>query len=186
MGIELVMLPLVSEKDYLYTISFLGRKLKKEKEAAFLRDSFQKTLAILRENRKKIPPAKQKKALFLVWDKPLLASGGNSLPGSVLALAGVQNIAQHVKSEYFKASLEWIIKEDPDFILFPGQPAQKMEHFRKDPNWKNLRAVREGNLIYDLDENMLLRPGPRWGEGILLLQKRIYFPEKRELSQNTP
>lgn len=178
MGISLHILPLTHEKEYLFLLSFLGKLFRKEKEAAALEASFRKELALLEENRKLLSLHPRRKALFIVWDRPLLAAGGKSLPGRILVLAGLKNIASHIKSDYFKASMEWIMREDPDCILFPGIPENRARLLQNAPYWKEMKAVRQGNLITDLDEDLLFRLGPRWGRGVVELQKKIFFREK--------
>ena len=178
MGITLRILPLAGENDYFQLLSFLGRLFRKEKEAASLAASFRKDLALMEKLRKNAAFTPRKKALFIVWDRPLLAAGGRSLPDRILALAGLKNIASRVKSEYFKASMEWITKEDPDYILFPGLPRERIRLLKNAPYWKNLRAVKKGRLITAQDEDLLFRIGPRWGKGIVELQKKIIAAEK--------
>ena len=179
MGIQFYMLPIENENDYLKALSFTGSLLGREKEAAQMRASFEKILSHLRKNRKKISSFSGKKALFLIWDRPLLAAGKSSLPARVLELVGLENIASHVKSEYFKASMEWILKEDPDYLFFPGISEKKIRELKSSPFWQNLRAVRENRILYSSNEELLLRPGPRWGISLLALQKNILKKEER-------
>ena len=41
------------------------------------------------------------------------------------------------------------------------------------PGWSRVRAVRDGHLV-KIDDEAILRPGPRIGEGIEILAKAIH------------
>ncbi|MCK4595361.1 hypothetical protein KAT73_01160, partial [candidate division WOR-3 bacterium] len=40
--------------------------------------------------------------------------------------------------------------------------------------WSNIEAVKDGNIIRDIDLNLLLRPGPRFIDGIKMLITSIH------------
>lgn len=111
------------------------------------------------------------KILWVIWDSPLMAAGGGSLPDEVIRLAGGVNAAGQVPQEYFKASREWILRNPPDVILWSA-PASRIPS-ASHPFWKQLDAVRGGRVIADLNPDLVQRPGPRLTEGVRALRKAL-------------
>ena len=108
------------------------------------------------------------KALWVVFDNPIMVAGANSLPDEVLRFAGVENLAKNVKQSYFKCSIDWILKENPDVIIYTGSPNGWQKEI-----WQNIPAVKNNCLIHELNHDIILRPGPRIFEGILELRKKL-------------
>ncbi len=86
-------------------------------------------------------------------------AGAGTFIDSMIAMAGGENIATE---EGWSFSKEILVERDPD-IIFLG--LGKKESFTSLSLYKDLRAVQEGR-IYELDENMLVRQGPRLIDGL--------------------
>ena len=69
-------------------------------------------------------------------------------------------------------SFEWLLKNQPDILLLPGFSEKQVENLKKSLPWTKLKAVRENQIISDIDPDLLLRPGPRLTQGIRLLAER--------------
>ncbi|MBR7127986.1 MAG: ABC transporter substrate-binding protein [Lentisphaeria bacterium] len=108
------------------------------------------------------------KVLWIIFDAPLMVAGANSLPDEILQLAGVANIAENIGQPYFKCSLDWVIKQNPDVVIYSGSP----NGWRK-PIWQKIPAVKKGKIIYDLNEDITLRMAPRIFEGIAELRSKL-------------
>jgi len=108
-------------------------------------------------------------ALVLVSLQPLMVAGGNTLLNELLTLAGARNPAASLPGHYPAISREMVIADPPDVLFLtgdlPADPATLTSFF---PEWKRLRAVREGR-IYSLDAAVVSRPGPRSLEALRLL-----------------
>jgi iron complex transport system substrate-binding protein len=48
------------------------------------------------------------------------------------------------------------------------------EQVKKRPNWQNISAVKNDRVYYLANENIVLRPGPRVGEGLKTLAGMIH------------
>ncbi|MBR1952959.1 MAG: ABC transporter substrate-binding protein [Lentisphaeria bacterium] len=107
--------------------------------------------------------------LWVVWDSPLMVAGKNSLPDELLQMAGADNVAKSVPQPYFKCSLDWLLKQKIDVIVWTASP----DGFRRKRFWKNLAAVKNNKIIHDLDHDLVQRPGPRIFDGIELLRKKL-------------
>lgn len=109
------------------------------------------------------------RVLWVIWDSPLMVAGKNSLPDELLKMAGADNVAKSVPQPYFKCSLDWLLKQKIDVIVWTASP----DGFRRKRFWKNLAAVKNDKIIHDLDHDLVQRPGPRIFDGIELLRKKL-------------
>ena len=108
------------------------------------------------------------RALYVIWDSPLLTAGADSLPDAVGRLAGLENIVKSEKG-YPSISLEFVLKEDPDVIVWFAHD----KDWKSNPSWSGIRAIREGRVLIPRDDSALLRPGPRIFDGIADLKSDL-------------
>lgn len=94
-------------------------------------------------------------------------AGGDTFISEMIDTAGGKNIAEDISGWSF--SLEAIVDGDPDLILLPGW-AEPI--FKTAPVYSDLRAVKEGHTIA-IDENAIVRQGPRLAEGFAGLVEAI-------------
>ncbi len=108
------------------------------------------------------------RALYVIWDSPLLTAGADSLPDAVGRLAGLENIVK-TETGYPSISLEFVLKEDPDVIVWFAHG----KDWKSNPSWGGIRAIREGRVLIPRDDSALLRPGPRIFDGIADLKSDL-------------
>ena len=65
-------------------------------------------------------------------------------------------------------------KSAPDIIVFLDLPQKKKKELSARYPWNALKAWKEGKIVSDISEDLLLRPGPRFTEGVLLLNRALY------------
>lgn len=109
------------------------------------------------------------KVLWVIWDAPPMVGGKNSLPDALIRLSGAENIAGGVDQPYFKCSFDWLLENQPDVVIWCTHDRDITGH----RFWKQLRAVRENQVISDIDPDVLLRPGPRLVGGVAVLRRRL-------------
>ncbi len=97
-------------------------------------------------------------------------AGGDTFIGQMITMAGGRNIAENVKGWSF--SLESIVEADPDIIICSKYWNTK-ENFVKANGYRELRAVKEGR-VYEIDNNLLDRQGPRLALGLKALAEIIH------------
>ena len=90
---------------------------------------------------------------------------GDTFIHQMITLAGGKNIAAQASG--WSYSLERLIQEDPDLILMNRG---MKEAFIKAPLYRELRAVKE-DRVYEVDENIIVRQGPRLIDGLELLHR---------------
>ncbi len=108
------------------------------------------------------------RALYVIWDSPLLTAGTDSLPDAIGRLAGLENIVKTEKG-YPSISLEFVLKEDPDVIVWFAHG----KDWKSNPSWSGIRAIREERVLIPRDDSALLRPGPRIFDGIADLKSDL-------------
>ena len=95
----------------------------------------------------------------------------NNVLGEMLLALGCVNIADSEESLLENLSLEYILREDPDYIFFvqrgddaPGMMEKISRELESNPLWQQLTAVREGR-VYIMEKNLYnLKPNHRWAE----------------------
>lgn len=145
-----------------------AQALVNERKAALERVS-----ALAREN-----PVKLKGA-FLYSANPVMAFTDDSLPGEILDILGVENIAAGLDAARPILSSETLIAENPDF-LFGAMSISKIEDILgSDSPILKTRAGKEKNIRI-VPSSLFLRPSPRVVESILDLQAQLLeYGEKR-------
>lgn len=113
---------------------------------------------------------KTPKAYMEIWNNPIQAVGGNNNMNDMLQLAGGKNILEEQK-DYPIVNTEMIILNNPD-IIFLVYPNADIESVRNRPGWKNIKAIKNNN-IFTLNQDILVRPGPRNLEAIKIINSII-------------
>ncbi|MDC7219398.1 MAG: ABC transporter substrate-binding protein [Spirochaetales bacterium] len=100
-------------------------------------------------------------------------AGKGTFIDAMITMAGGENI---VKSEGWSYSREMLVEEEPDLIILAQG---NREAFLSLPVYRELSAAQSGQ-IYEIDENLLVRQGPRLIEGLELLG-RIFGEAEADL-----
>ena len=136
------------------SIKDLGDLLNRKKEAKELVDDYNK---FIKEYKEKHKDKKAPKVLILMGlPGSYVVATENSYVGSLVELAGAENVYAGTDQQFITINTEDMLKKDPDIILRTAHalPEEVMEMFKKDfaenDIWKHFRAVKE-NEVYDLD-----------------------------------
>jgi iron complex transport system substrate-binding protein len=114
------------------------------------------------------------RALLVFGLEPIVVAGPRSFADEMLAHAGAENAVRE-GSGYPTLGLETVLALDPDVVLNGAiEESHGKERIAKDtPGWQKLRAVREGRVV-PLEDESVLRPGPRIGEGLARLARAVH------------
>ena len=97
-------------------------------------------------------------------------AGGDTFINQIIEMAGGNNIASEIEGWSF--SLEQIVDSNPD-ILVCSKFWNAKDLLTETNGYKDLLAVQTGNL-FEIDNNMLDRQGPRLAEGLKALAEIIH------------
>jgi len=141
--------------------------------AAKLCDSLRLELNRLENRAQNIPAAKRKQMLALTWTDPVFAYGAETWMSDKMWLAGGKNaLDKPLAKLYPQLEREQLLKLNPD-VLFGGR-FEKMDStfFRMYPELREIKAYRN-RQIFELNDDLASRPGPRFLEGIREMKRLI-------------
>ncbi len=103
-----------------------------------------------------------------VWHDPMTTVGSNTFLADLIRLTGGRTIADSVKKAYFQISPEQVIAENPDVILclYMGRSDGAADAVKRRPGWGHITAVKTDCVFEGLNNDILLRPGPRLLAGL--------------------
>lgn len=159
-GIETFYVDTSGYEEFLTSISELGKKIGKEKEATEIVEKFRKPLTDITNINKEL-----KVAIIMGSTESNMLATENTYLGSLVKALGVKNIATEIinsgdnplevdSSGYINLNLEQLLKNEPDIILAFGhgnmEAAKKAfeQLFNENPAWKNLSAVKNDKVYY--------------------------------------
>lgn len=177
-GTKIVYTQANSVADIMNTIEIFGDIFDKKLDAEKIIQTIQKDI----EEVEKIDPVKT----LLVYGAPgtYLAALPNSLSGDLLEKAGGENIASDFIQEenypqYASLSIEKIIERNPEMIMLitHGEPeAVKVafeEEMSENAAWKNLDAVKNGNVVVLPSHLFGTNPGTKVSEALQVMVESL-------------
>ncbi len=100
---------------------------------------------------------------FVAQGFPIWTAGTRSYISTLIGLAGGRN-AVALEQPYVQYSAEALTMLDPDAIVAGGDAGLPAVLHRAP--WRSLRAVREGHVYILRRSDVIMRPGPRYNEGL--------------------
>jgi iron complex transport system substrate-binding protein len=154
-------------------IAALGRALGLEKRADSLNSAIAAQLDSLKAEAAKIEPGKRPKVFAEIGFNPLFTAGGQSFIGQMITQAGGLNIAEDMGDYYAAINPEKVVKENPDVILLL-HPQASVKEVHQRLGWQGISALKNRRVYGNLDQDVILRPGPRFIQGLKLLHSVFY------------
>lgn len=159
-------------------LHLLGRMLNHTKEADELVMAMRRRMAEVSERTKALP---RPRLLYVLNSNPLMTVGPGSFIHQVIELAGATNIAADAQTAYPRITMEEVLRDDPDILLFPvgkeeGIPDEEQQQWLR---WTRLSAVKQSRFVR-IPSVLLDRPGPRIVDGLERLARAIHpdaFPK---------
>ena len=170
-------------EDILIQIQNLGKIFNRISAADSITGAMRGRIA---EVTKRVATLERKRVLYVLNSHPLITVGPGSYIHQMIGLAGGINIAAGTSSPYPRLSLESVLKEDPQVLIFPVGSAESIPKSEQQEwnRWSTLSAVRNRQLR-DVSSDALNRPGPRVIEGLELLARAIH-PELSSATSAQP
>jgi iron complex transport system substrate-binding protein len=154
----------------------VGDALDAKKEAEALIHSLNLRISAIHERAEK---AESKRSIaYIEWIEPLM-TGGNWMP-ELIHFAGAKNLFGEAGKHSPYLKWDELLKANPDVIVISpcgfdiARTKKEMPALTQKPEWKQLRAVKNGH-VYLADGNQYFnRPGPRVVESLEALAEMIY------------
>jgi iron complex transport system substrate-binding protein len=156
--------------DIFNSVIILGLLTGKEAEARALVAEREARLAVLKEELRNKPL--NLKGAFLYSANPVMAFTARSLPGEILSILGVENIAADLDAAQPILSPEYILAQNPDFLFGAMAITKPEDILAADSVIAKTRAGREGNISI-VPSSLLIRNSPRIMDSLLELYGEI-------------
>ncbi|QDQ08052.1 heme ABC transporter substrate-binding protein IsdE [Bacillus sp. BD59S] len=178
-GMKANFLDLTSLKNMQNSISDLGKKYGREKQAEEVVTKLDKKVASIQKEVK----GKKGPTVLILLGVPgsYLVATEHSYIGDLVKQLGGKNIVQGEKVEYLASNTEYLKKDDPDIILRAahGMPDEVVKMFDKEFKtndiWKHFAAVKN-NRVYDLEERLFGTTGNLAAIEALDELKKMMYP----------
>ncbi len=168
MNIPVIINEAGSFDEILENIKIYGKITGKKKEAEKLYNISVKKLENLKKNVEDKPL--NLKGTLLYSTSPMMAFNSKSLPGQILDLLGVENIADNLIGDKPIISSEFLLKENPDFLGGAMSIKSSKDILNSSPVVKETKAGKNNNLFI-VDSTKILRGSPRIFEAV----EELYF-----------
>lgn len=170
-GVTVFVIDPQAVSDVLDAISRIGQITGSDETAEALISDMQARIDAVQEKVKDAPRPK----VFWELGAELYTVGPNTFIDDLIALAGGENVAADADTPWPQLSVEAIILKDPDVIVLADHNyGQTAEMVKERPGWEDIGAVKEGNIIEIVDDDIVSRPGPRLVEGVEFLAKALH------------
>jgi iron complex transport system substrate-binding protein len=114
------------------------------------------------------------RVLFVVWDNPLISIGPHTFIADALRRAGAESVVETTQ-DWPHVSLESVVHSQPDYLIFVGDHGDEvpaLSDLRARPVWRDLNAVKQGNIA--LVSGEVDRPSPGLIDAIEILAKQLH------------
>lgn len=170
--IPLFVLEAQTLEDIPLQIQTLGKLFERGPVANEVTQAMRHRIAKIRHKAEALP---RKRVLYVLNSHPLITVGPGSFIHQMIGLAGGTNIAAQAGVAYPRLSMEAVLKEDPEVLIFPSGdvetvPRSEQQQWRR---WDSLSAVKH-HRFHEVSSSLLNRPGPRIVEGLAQLANAIH------------
>ncbi len=151
-------------EDIFSHMQTIGRIVERQAEAAALVMELRQQLAAIKQRVQGRPPVR---VLYVLNSQPLITPGPGSFIDQLIALAGGINVAAKSVSPYPRLSMETVLLEDPEVLIFPVGATEGISEGEQLAwkRWSGLSAIKQGRM-YQIPADLLNRPGPRIVQGL--------------------
>jgi len=159
-------------EDVFAHLSTIGRMLDRSSEADDVTMTLRRRIGEVKSRIDGVPPVR---VLYVLNSQPLITVGPGSYIDQLVTMAGGINIAAQSGMPYPRLSMEVVLQQDPEVLLFPvgkseGISADEQQAWRQ---WPAMTAVARGRL-HQIPADLLNRPGPRIAQALELLAEILH------------
>jgi len=177
LGLTVLVLAPKTLDEVLDAITLVGRCAGEQEETAQLANGLRERIKTITDKTESLTRDDRPDVFYIVWHDPLMTVGPDTRIHQLIELAGGTNIAQDLGEEYPAISLEAVIMADPQIIIAGsgmGEGASlPYEFVLTEERFSGVEA-RINNRIYEIDTDLVGRPGPRIVDGLEQLAEMIH------------
>jgi len=170
-GLGLTVLALSPENldEVLDAIALIGRCTGAQEQAAQLTAGMRQRIEAVTSRTAGLANDDIPRVLYIVWHEPLMTIGSETIIHQLITLAGGSNIAGEIADAYPTLVLEAVIEVDPEIIIAGadmGEGASMPYQFALTEERFSSLSARADNRIYEIETDLVGRPGPRIVDGL--------------------
>jgi len=153
-------------------IQTLGRIVGRSPKADAVAMQLREQVAAIKQRVRGIAPVR---ILYVLNSQPLITVGPGSFIDQLIGIAGGVNVAAKSVTPYPRLSMETVLQEDPEVLLFPVGKAEGISESEQQAwrQWSTMTAVKRGRL-HQIAADWLNRPGPRIAKGLESLAEILH------------
>lgn len=174
LGLRVVLVYPRSLNELLDSILEIGEFTQRQTEAKNLVNKMKGRIEKVKQKVKAIPIKQRPRVFVEICPDPLMTAGEGSFVNELIELAGGRNIAKDTKRPYSQFSPEVVVGRNPDYIILGYMQPQALESILQRMGWETIGAVKNKQIIADLNPDLFLRPGPRIIEGLEQIHARLF------------
>ncbi len=159
-------------EDVLRHIQTVGRMLGRSEQSDAVAGDLRRRVADVKT---RTAGAARPRVFYVLNSDPLMTAGPGSFIHQLIELAGGTNVAADAPVAYPRLSLEEVIRQDPQVILFPVGDEEDIpnEEQQRWLRWPTLSAVKQNRFVR-IPSVLLDRPGPRVVDGLEQLARELH------------
>lgn len=150
----------------------LGKATGATREAQTIEQDFTTAMREVEQKTRGLAEGSRPLVYFEIWHDPITSAGPNTFIHELITRAGGINLAANAASNFPVLSLEEILAQKPA-VMFRGHGAETVEAIKQRPNWETVPAL-ANNRVYLVDEDIILRPGPRLTLGLREMARLLH------------
>ena len=145
-------------------IQTLGRIVGRSSKADAVAMQLRQQVAAIQQRIQGMAPVRM---LYVLNSQPLITVGPGSFIDQLIGMAGGINVAAKSATPYPRLSMEAVLWEDPEALIFPVGKAEGISESEQQAwrQWTTMTAVKQGRL-HQISADWLNRPGPRITKGL--------------------
>jgi len=160
-------------KEIIVSIRDIGEITNKKAEAKVLIKRISDRIDYYKNKTKKI--IKKPRVFIEIYSKPFMTVNKDTFINDIFDVIGCKNIFEDLTLSYSQISAESIVERNPEWIIVLSMQDSKDVLKR---GWGSVDAIRNKNIVDDINPDVFLRPGPRVIEGMDILYKVIFEKSK--------
>jgi iron complex transport system substrate-binding protein len=153
-------------------IQILGRIVGRSSKADTVAMQLRQQVSVIQRRIQGSAPVRM---LYVLNSQPLITVGPGSFIDQLIRMAGGTNVAAKSATPYPRLSMEAVLQEDPEVLVFPVGKAEGISESEQQAwrQWLTMTAVKQGRL-HQISADWLNRPGPRIARGLEALAEILH------------